>query len=188
MELTKERKIILVIGAAVLIIGALYRYSGNESVVQVSGNETEIKERQVAKYRHLIANKDSYIKQKQQLTGIRELFRERLLNGNTPVLAAVDIQNTLNEISRISGVAIDNIKVMKAETNKDGIFTNIPLQFNAAGSVRALKNMLEMIESSPKLLFIREARIYLPNTNKFDQLKGSFTVVGLMEQEAGHAV
>ena len=181
MKLTKERKIILSIGIILLLIGIAYRYSAYLPSLENSDEEIALKTRRLAKYRYLISEKERISDNNKKLERERANIQKILLNGETESLAAVDIQNILNEISKRSGASFDNIKNMKSEQEKDSYFTIIPLKFSAKGSIGHLTDAIYQIENSEKLLKIREARIYLPNQNKLDILNGEFTVIGYMQ-------
>ncbi|MEZ4578084.1 MAG: hypothetical protein R2875_08745 [Desulfobacterales bacterium] len=111
--MTRERKIILLAGAVLLVIGAMYRFwPAIVSTVSVV-DEIAFKTDQVEKYQQIAARKDPVVKENAAVKKQFRLMENRLLTGSTPSLSAVEIQNTLNDIAEAVGVKFSTMRVMR---------------------------------------------------------------------------
>ncbi len=181
--MTQERKYILIGGLILLLAGAVYRFYPDIQAVFAGSNDTFLKEKRLAKYRKMVAEKD--LLQSQLVEINRALVRAEsgLLNGTTFSLAAVDVQNLLNDIAGQTRVTINSIRVMTTARTPDADpdYIPVPVQVTLAASVRQLKEMFYRIETSPKLLKIKDMQIRLPNVKSPETVQATFTVEGFMK-------
>lgn len=181
-EMNKERKYLLIGGAILLLIGAVYRFLPDLETMFSSHNEIFIKEKKLVKYRNMVQEKKRL--QTQLMAVNKELVRAEtgLLTGGTPALAAVDIQNTLNEIADRSKTEIKTMRVLTVKIPEQGEYVSIPVQITLDAGIRQLKEIIYRIENSSKLLVIKNARMYLSNINRLDSIQSTFTIEGFMRK------
>jgi len=179
--LTKERKYILIGGILLLLAGAAYRFFPAIESVFAKSDEMVFKEMELEKYRAALRKKT--VLQSERVAAERELARVEagLLTPSTPALAAVDIQNMLNDIAEQKKIVIRSMRVLEPKPVEAEQYLTIPLEVTATGSIRQLKEMLFRIENAPKLLKISTLRIRLPNYRRPEEIHTSFTVEGFMK-------
>jgi hypothetical protein len=80
----------------------------------------------------------------------------RLVNGDTPALAASTLQGLVQQYANASGVQVERIDVAgEAKPDKPGLLA-IPVQLQARGDVYGLVQFLERVQEGDKLLVVDE--------------------------------
>ena len=181
-NITKERKYILIAGSVLLFLGALYRFSPMIRIFKPAKSENFLKKNIILKFRNKVLKKDSL--QSQLIVLNRDLERGEfgLLSGATPALSAVEIQNTLNEISEKIDVNMNTMRVLKPVDLENTAYLSVPVQFTFRSTVRQLKELLYQIEFSPKILTVTEMRIRRISTDP-EHIEPTITVSGFFKKE-----
>ena len=104
----------------------------------------------VAKYRQTVKGRGELEARLVSVNKSLERVEAGLLTGKTVALAAVDIQNILNEIATGSGVEIKSVQVLKSQKQDSDQYISVPVQFMVSVTTRQLKDILYKIEASPK--------------------------------------
>ncbi len=158
-NLPKERRLILIIGAIVLLIGAVYRFS--PTLGQLTGDEDEIqlKKKKVEKYSQLVKTKKQHEKNLLSLTRNLERAEAGLIRRDTPALAAVYIQNMVTDALNRTGLQTNKIQVKKPIAMKDAPYLRIGVQVGFTSNIEQLKQILYRIESSEKILRVRKLQL-----------------------------
>ena len=182
--MTRERKIILLAGAVLLVIGAIYRFwPAIVSTVSVV-DEIAFKTEQVEKYQQIAARKDPVVKENAAVKKQFRLMENRLLTGSTPSLSAVEIQNTLNGIAEAVGVKFSTMRVMKAVESEGAGYVRVPVQFSMDSDILQFKDMIYQIETSSRLLVVSELDIRQLRSRDGYRIRSVVTVEGVMETPA----
>ena len=182
MTLTKERKYILIAGAALLLMGAIYRLYPVLNDMLPSNSEIAVKANRVAKYQQKIAGRDALQKRVVALTQRFERAQRLLLDGATPSLAAVDIQNLINEIVNANKLEIESLQVLRVQDSAVSEFRSVPVQVNLTLNIRQLLDLVYKIESAPQLLAITDLTIRSQSTGQQGKLQVRMTVAGYMKK------
>jgi len=183
--MNKERKYILIGGAILLLIGAIYRFFPEIEAFQPSGEEIVLKQKKLIKYRQTVEERSQTDAKLIALNRSLERSEAGLLNGETPALAAVDIQNILNQIAGKSKVEVKAMRVLEPAEPEDGPpvkaqFLRIPVQITVNSTIRQFKEILYGIETSSKLLRITEMKITAGRSKPAEQIYSSLVVEGFM--------
>jgi len=183
--MNKERKYILIGGAILLLIGAIYRFFPEIEAFQPSGEEIVLKQKKLIKYRQTVEERSQTDAKLIALNRSLERSEAGLLNGETPALAAVDIQNILNQIASKSKVEVKAMRVLEPAEPEDGPpvkaqFLRIPVQITVNSTIRQFKEILYGIETSSKLLRITEMKITAGRSKPAEQIYSSLVVEGFM--------
>ena len=181
IELTKERKWIIGIGAVLLLAGLVYRFYPSLAGLWPGDDEILIKTKQISKYQETIQNSGDLEGRLVSLTRNLERFEPRLLNGDTPSLAAVDIQNILGDITGRANVDIRTVRVLRPEELEGKDYLRIPVQFLVTCSLRQLRDVLHGIESSQKILIFEKVRINSLGKSA-EQVQADIVVSGYMRK------
>jgi hypothetical protein len=184
-RIDKEKKYILIAGAVLLLFGLAYRLFPFFQGIQGSGAEINIKERQLAKYQKAVKERNDIEARLVSMNRSLERSEAGLLTGKTAALAAVDIQNILNEIASRNEVEIRSVRVLKSKELDDGHYIGIPVQFTLNSTVRQLKEILYRIEASPKLLTVERIIISVVRQKGSRQIRSDITVCGFMKKAEG---
>jgi len=179
----KERVYILITGGMLIILGCIYRFYPLIDSFNYSNDEINIREAKILKYRQIASERDSIENRFNHLNREIERVGKVLLNGTTPALAAVDLQNMINDIAKRSGVEISTMRVLTAEKLDHDDYLKIPVEFSLESNVRQIKEMLYQIESSSKFLAIGKASLRSNNRNDFQTMNTTLVVYGIMEKK-----
>ena len=182
-KLTKERKIILIIGAVVLILGSAYRFYPVVHDVFSKTDEIELTGKNIEKYLEVVAQRKGLERQKNLLT--RELNRMEagFLTGDTPTLAAVEIQGIINEIAQSNSVRIMTMQVLRAKDADDLGYIMIPVRFSINSNILQLKQILYQLESPAKMLIVTDLSVDVNTRGVKGQVRATMTVAGIMKGE-----
>ncbi|MBN1830320.1 MAG: hypothetical protein JW884_14405 [Deltaproteobacteria bacterium] len=172
--------VLLVLFAA----GLSYRFFPLIEEVLVSEEEIVIKEKQVEKYRQVIGSREDLQKRHDALQKSLSSMEAGFLNGSTPSLAAVDIQNVIDSIVRTSEVSVSTVRVMKTKDLDKWPYTKIPVQFSVNSNIRQLRDMLYSIQSSEKYLTIDDIKLSVLRRRNEDVIRADITVSGFIKKTA----
>jgi Tfp pilus assembly protein PilO len=181
LEKDGRRKYLLAAVAGLLAIALLSQFFPGLRVGETS-DEIAVKQRKLAKYHEALREKKDLEARLTALNRTLDRLESRLLTGDTPALAAVDIQNLLNGIASRSAIDIRTMRVLKPNDEDQNKYIVIPVEFSITSTVRQLKEVLYRIESSPKYLTINNIRISAPKLQQPEQIQSTLTVAGFMKK------
>jgi hypothetical protein len=178
----KRRRSLLIAGAVLLCFGFVFWVS--PFLEGIPGGETDIaaQKKRVAKYRQTVKGRAELEGRLVSLNKSLEAAEAGLLTGKTPALAAVDIQNVLNEIALGSGVEMRSVQVQKPQPKDAEQYVTVSVQFSASMTIRQLKDILYKIEASPKyFLTVERIGISVVGAAGTGQIRCDITVSGIMK-------
>jgi hypothetical protein len=179
----KKRRYVLIAGAVLLFFGLAFWLFPYFEGMQGGGTDIAAQKKRVAKYRQTVKGRGEIEAMLVSLNKSLERAEAGLLTGKTAALAAVDIQNTLNEIVIGSGVEIKSVQVMKSQNQKQDadLYISIPVQFTVSATSRQLKDILYKIEASSKFfLTVERIGISVSGAGGPGQMRCDITVSGIM--------
>ena len=182
LVMDKRRRILLIAGAVLLLFGLAFRFFPYLEGIQ--GGETEIaaQKKRIAKYRQTVKGRGELEASLVSLDKSLERAEAGLLTGKTEALAAVDIQNILNEIALGSGVEIKSVQVLKSEKKDPDLYISVPVQFTVNATIRQWKDILYKVEASPKFfLTVERIGISVAGAGSPGQIRVDVTVSGIMK-------
>ncbi|MBN1277077.1 MAG: hypothetical protein JXA35_06265 [Deltaproteobacteria bacterium] len=177
----KKRHLILA-GAVLIFIGVIYRLLPLLQSIQSEDSELILKERQLEKYRQTVQQGSEFEERLVYLKRILKSGESGLLSGETPSLAAVDIQNILTEIVGTSEVEIKTVRVLNPEDLDKVYYKSIPVEFSIISNIRQLKDVLYKLDSSPKYLTVKKIMINVGSRGGSDRFQSNITVAGYMKR------
>jgi Tfp pilus assembly protein PilO len=181
IALNRERKIILISGALLLLLGAIYRfYPDIRSVVSVS-DEIVMKKNHVEKYLRIVEQQKQAVSENKYFRRQFMQMERRLLTGETPTLAAVEIQEILKEIGDTNNVKFMTMRVMKPKEDEDAGYVRLPVQFSMNSDINQLKEIIYQIEASQKLLVITALDAKKAGLKENQLIRSTITVEGSMK-------
>ena len=181
--MSKERKYLLMGGGVLLVLGVLYRFFPVIQDLKPAGSEIIFKKQQIAKYCQKIQKGKNLESRRIALNRNLGRAESGLLAGETPALAAVDIQNILSDITRKIDIEIKTMRVIKSIDIENMNYVSIPVRFTLNSTVRQLKDLLYQIETSNKFLIISKMKIRNTSGKQPEQISSTITVSGLLKKE-----
>jgi len=183
IPLNRERKYLLIGGMLVLLVGAVYRFYPSFSNLFTAPEDLTFKETELLKYKKVLQKKNAL--EAQFLSAQNGLARAEaaLLSQGTPSLAAVEIQNMINELGEQKKIEIKSMRVLKPERPDQGEYMTVPVQVTMTASIRQLKDVLFRIENSQTLLRVSSMRIRQSNAKRPEELFCTLVVEGFMKYE-----
>jgi len=154
----KQRDMALVIGSIagflIFIFGVIYPIiSGNMKTRE----EIEEKKRKIESYSSIAEKKGSMKARLEYLKSKRTAFDQRLLSGDTPAVAAAELQTILNDMASEHELMINSQRIINPKER--GLLLEVPVQITTQCTITKLKELLYQIESYPKFLSISELSI-----------------------------
>ncbi len=180
--MTRERRYILIGGAILLLIGAVYRFYPDIRGSFSFESEIALKRKHLAKYQQMMQERETLEAGIADLEEQLKMVETGLLSGETPAIAAVDIQNALTEIAGQNEIEIRSMQVMKPAGQNDAPYLSVPVQISFETNASGLKNVLYGIETSPKTLRVSDLRIRVVRRGDPDRIQATFTVTGYMKK------
>jgi hypothetical protein len=183
IPLTKERKMIIAFGAMALLLGAIYRFYPDLRAMVSASDEMAVKQKQVKTYSGIVAQRQQVEKENASVKRLKNQMETCFLPGDTPSLAAVEIQNILNAIGTANNVKFVTMRVMKPEEDKNSKFVRLPVQFSMNSTIVQLKEILYKIEASPKMLIVKELDAGISKSrDQLEMIRSTITVEGVMRR------
>jgi hypothetical protein len=181
IRLDKRKKYLLLGGAALLIIGAAYRFF---PLLGISDTRAEIaiKERKLAKYQEAVLEKKVLEQKLASRNRTLSRLESGLLSGDTPALAAVDIQNLLKGFAARSGIDIKTTSIIPPSEEDGSGYLIVPVQFELVSNIKQLKEILYRIETSPKHLTIKMIKASVPDIQQPKEIQSILIVGGYMRK------
>jgi hypothetical protein len=180
LTLSKERKLILIIGAILLVVAVGYRYEPQLTAIFTSQEGSELKEQRIFKLQRLIKKKNALENELKQLQTSLQKAEKGLLSSKTTSLAGVDIQNLLKKIAESQQAEIIRMRVLDPVEHTEIDYLGIPVQITVRSTIRQLKDTLYRIANNPNLLYVTNLRINAVRGKKDYQIQSTLTVEGFM--------
>ncbi|MBW2284060.1 MAG: hypothetical protein JRF65_05600 [Deltaproteobacteria bacterium] len=181
----KRTKLLLAVGCVLLVAGVGYRFQPRIQAIWSPNEEIVIKEKQLKKYRKIAKSGKLLAERIKANEKVLKKLQAGLLSGTTPALAAVDIQNILNDIAVKSGIEIRKVRVLKPEEMDDAEYIGIPVQFTLSSTVRQLKGILYGIDNASRYLSVKKITIKVPRAGRSKpqaKIQADVTVAGMMKR------
>ncbi len=110
---------------------------------------------------------------------VKEL-EKRLVSGDTPPVAAAEIQRNIKAIALSLGIDIKSEKALSPVDS--GLYLGIPVEIGFTAPTAKLKDMLYRIKTSPLLLTVPKVKIRVVNINNPVDVYATLTVEGLIKK------
>ena len=181
--LTKERKIILLVGAVLLLLGLIYNLAPRVQGL-VARNETlSLKEEKLLKYMAKVKQKASVEKQEKALRNRLRRVEAGLLTPTTPALAAVDIQTMIRDIAVQHEAEVKTMRILSAGALEDDDYIAIPVEVTLTATVGQLVEVLYGIETSNRILHVADITARAAGGRRSATILATLTVEGFMKKK-----
>jgi Tfp pilus assembly protein PilO len=178
----RERNIVLV--AAATIIGfCLFTFVIDPFFASQDRIRAQIptKLKQLEKYRQFVARRAQVEAELQQAKRAANQCESMFLSGDTPPLAAANLQDVLKTLSSKNKIKIHSEKVL--DSKEFDYFEQIPVQIDFTSSMRNLTNFIYDVETYKKSLSITDLNIRVTNRRQPKDIRATIVVAGLMQSK-----
>jgi hypothetical protein len=181
--LTRERKIILIGGAILLLLGLIYNLAPTVQGMFAEDEALALKEQKLAKYLAKVNEKTAYARQAKALENRLRRIETGLLTPKTPALAAVDIQTMIRDIAVRYGAEVKTMRILSAESSDDNAYVAIPVEVTLSSDIRQLVEVLYGIETSSRLLHVVDLTARAAGRRSGSTILATMTVEGFMKKQ-----
>jgi hypothetical protein len=179
----KKKRMVLIAAFGVLIAAAVYRFLPAVGGLGPSDDALLLKGKELQKLKRVVDERPGLESRLVSLTRELRKGEAELLSGDTPALAAVDIQNILTGIAGEIGVEVKTMRILRTAKETDSPYLGIQVQIQVGCSIDQLKDFLYKIESSQRYLGVTALRISVRRLGKSKgSIFSSLTVEGIMKK------
>lgn len=180
--MTRERKLIVAIGGAMLFFALAYLISTSIRNALPSQEAIALKQQKLSKYREKVLEKKSLVQKKTTLQSAIKRFEISLLGGKTSALAAVEVQQIVSDIIKGVGGQIRTTRILSAHQEDQNNYTTIPIEISIQVSLKQLVDILYKIHTSEKALRMADIGIRIVGSRTEHQtILSTMTVEGFMK-------
>jgi len=159
LQLTRERKIILIGLAVLAFLAMIYLFSSARRTTSMVNEELKLKELKLAKYRQKLLEKKVLDRELSTLENTVKQAEVGLLTGKTPSLAAAEIQEIVTSMADDAGGQIRTVRILQPDRSGKELYLAIPVEVTINSTMRELTQLLHKLDSSAKLLRIAKLEI-----------------------------
>lgn len=161
----RSKTFIVTIPVMILLIGLIIYQYGFLSVqdrLQEIKEEQAIKTRTLEKYISLISERPQLEKTLASLNETRKSLDEKLIEGNTPALAAANLQETVKNIVMSAGGTFTSERIGKPEELKKFRIITVSMDI-VLPDIKALGDILHAIETKTPYLILNDLDVRVRN-------------------------
>ena len=140
----------------------------------------QFKEQSLKKYMKTVEQKENLQLKLRKLKKESRKTSSSFLKGETPSLAAADLQKIIDGIAEENGVEIKSVKVLDS-IQQEGL-NAIPIQTMFNSDLTMLEKFINSIENNKKLLTIPELKIRVKNIRKPAGISVTMIITGFVQK------
>ncbi len=183
MKITPRDKKFIIAGVAAICVFMVLKFVLLPFFYNIEEEKKDIKlkERTLEKYLTFIQKQAELQQALKGLSKEERNIQRSLLKGETPSLAAADLQKIVEKTAETSGLDIKSVKVLEPG-EKEGYVT-IPVQVMFSSDLTRMKKFIHGLETNRKLLTIPQLKIRVKNKRKPQEISVTIQILGLMKKE-----
>jgi hypothetical protein len=144
--------------------------------------ETSVKKMTLAKYSQFLQNRKTVEEELDRTSKQYDSLQQRLLTGETPQLAAANLQDMVKKALERNGMVIRGFRTLEPKEGQFYLRISIHIDFNPVNNMLSLIQFIHDIEHHEKDLMISEMDLLIPNPRMPNQIQGSFVITGAMKK------
>jgi Tfp pilus assembly protein PilO len=176
----RERRLIGLALVTALVIGG-YVWLIEPQLSHFRGIREEripAQEQVLAKRKALISQRSAYSEQLDEVTRAVDQAVTRLLPGNTPPLAASELQKLVKDLAGEANVEVKSERILAPVER--GELLEIPVEITVSGGIRELVTLLYRLEGSTKILTLQDLKVRVISVSQTKDLLTTLTVSGFI--------
>lgn len=159
LQLTKGRKIIAAGLAVLAFLAMIYLFRSASRSTHAVHEALQLKQLKLAKYHQKLLEIKVVERELLTLKNTMKQAEAGLLTGETPSLAAAEIQEIVSSIADAAGGQIKTVRIVQPDRSGKGMYLAIPVEVTLHSTMRELTQALYKLDSSAKLLRIAKLEI-----------------------------
>jgi general secretion pathway protein M len=184
VKIDKKRKYFLIVMIFLLVAGVVYRVWPEINDIFADDDTIALKKKQLIKYQKMFQSVSELERNIALLKTTLKAGEGGLLTGETPALAAANIQQVVQEIAKKCEVQITSVRVLKPIDVGGSHYLSIPVQLSVSGAIRHLKEFMYQIMNSPKYLTVQKVKIIVRRNRRrgktTQHIRADITVNGFL--------
>jgi len=153
-----RRAMLLLVGAAVVYAVFSFGILRAFDALKDACSEVGGKEEQLSRYRSALIRKGHYARLLEKARKDVSDLEARLIRGDNPTLAAVELQTIVEEAAKKVGLEFSQRNISPAR-KKDEFFNEITMTLAFEATPGQVTQFLEEIRNAPKFITVRNAQI-----------------------------
>ena len=181
MKFSKRGFLFAMLGIAAVILITFFGISLIEAK-RAAEEEITMKRSTLLKYEQFLRNRKAIEDELGRTVKLYEETQQKLLSGDSPQLAAANLQEIVKRLSEKNGIGIRSFRML--EPKEMNIYVRIPLHIdlNPVNSMLNLGQFMYDIEHHEKELMISEMDFLVYNPRMPNSVQGSMVISGLMNK------
>jgi Tfp pilus assembly protein PilO len=159
LQLTKKRKIIAAGLAVLAFLAMIYLFHAAGRSTHMVNEALQQKQLKLSKYHQKLLEKKVVERQLLTLKNTMKQAEAGLLTGETPSLAAAEIQEIVTSSADAAGGQIKTVRILQPDRSGKEMYLAIPVEVTLHSTMRELTQLLHKLDSSAKLLRIAKLEI-----------------------------
>lgn len=144
--------------------------------------ETSVKKMTLTKYSEFLKNRKAVEEELDRTRKQYDSLQQGLLLGETPQLAAANLQEMVKKALERNGMTIRGFRTLEPKEGQFYQRISIHIDFNPVNNMLSLIQFIHDIEHHEKDLSISEMDLLVPNPRMPNQIQGSFVITGAMKK------
>jgi hypothetical protein len=159
LQLRKGQKITVAGLALLAFLAMIYLFTSLNRSTHTINEALDLKQLNLAKYRQKLLEKKVVERELLALRNTMKQAEAALLTGQTPSLAAAEIQEIVTNIANAAGAQIKTIRILQPDQSGKEMYLAIAVEVTINSTMRQLTQLLYKLDSSAKLLRIAKLGI-----------------------------
>jgi type II secretory pathway component PulM len=176
---TRERRIVIVGGAVLVVAGVLYFGDSILPNRAGQGGTLEQRKRTLVQYRETIGLEELYKARLEQYKQRLDFDQKRLLPGDNSSIAAAELQRILTDIAAQSGLEIMR-RDIRRETKLNENLVKIAVNVEVNCTPESLVKFISSVENHEKALALDELSVTTFRIQKRYEIRPSITISGFI--------
>lgn len=144
--------------------------------------EISVKRMTLRKYTEFLKNRKAVEEELERIKRQYDLLQQGLLAGETPQLAAADLQDMVRKTLERNGMTLRSFRTLEPKEGQFYRKISVHIDFNPVNNMLSLIQFIHDIEHHEKNLVISEMDLLVPNPRMPTQIQGSFVITGAMKK------
>jgi hypothetical protein len=181
MKFSKRGFLFAMLGIAAVILITFFGISLIEAK-RAAEEEITMKRSTLLKYEQFLRNRKAIEDELGRTVKLYEETQQKLLSGDSPQLAAANLQEIVKRLSEKNGIGIRSFRMLEPKEMNIYVRISLHIDLNPVNSMLNLGQFMYDIEHHEKELMISEMDFLVFNPRMPNSIQGSLIISGLMNK------